>query len=86
MGWEARDSVVGWLRGRLAARQSAGQNVWEGSGQADQRPPGTATCDVCRRTLLAGEKTSRFCRDERLVAVCSLCESRILAQGFVRAA
>jgi hypothetical protein len=86
MGWGTRDSLVGWLRGRLAAHHSAEEDAWGGGGRAHERVPGVARCDVCGRTILAGEEISRFRRDERLVAVCSLCEARILAQGFVRAA
>ena len=86
MGKEARDSFVGWLGARLAARQQAAQDAWQGSEQVHERLCGTATCDACGRTILLGEKTSRFRRDERVVEVCFLCEARILAQGFLRAA
>jgi hypothetical protein len=86
MGKEARDSFVGWLRARLAERQQAAQDASQGSEQVHEHLGGTAICDACGRTILLGEKTSRLRRDEREVDVCCLCETRILAQGFLRAA
>lgn len=86
MAKEARDSFVGWLRARLAARQQAAQDAPRGAEQPYERLCGTAICDACGRTILLGEKTSRFRRDEREVEVCCLCEARIVAQGFLRAA
>ncbi len=86
MGRETRDSLRGWLRARLGSDRGAAADVSQGSERAQQRAPGTSTCDICARAILAGEEISHFRRDDRLVAVCSLCEANILAQGFVRAA
>ncbi len=92
MDWAASQSFVGWIKGRLAGHQSAAEDLSEdkvllGDDVKRQRPlSGVATCDLCRRTILAGEEISIFRRDDRAVAVCSLCEERLLAQGFVRAA
>jgi hypothetical protein len=86
MGRETTDSVVGWLWGHLAGHQASPRDPWEGRAQSGERLSSTTTCDLCGRTLLTGEKTTSFRREDRTVAVCCLCEDTILARGFVRAA
>jgi hypothetical protein len=43
-------------------------------------------CGVCWRTILVGERTTRFRVEERLVEVCPLCKESLLEQGYSRAA
>lgn len=41
-------------------------------------------CDVCRRTLLRGERPIDFLADGRPVQVCELCEPRAVHEGWIR--
>ena len=47
---------------------------------------GIDTCDRCGRTILLGERTSPFRRDNVQLTVCPTCESDLIAEGFRRAA
>jgi hypothetical protein len=47
---------------------------------------GIGACDVCGRTIVLGEKAARFRSSERVVDVCPVCESGLIAQGHRRAA
>ena len=85
MGGEATDSFVGWLRARLATSSTAKEQPGAGE-QARRRHSSTPACDICGRTILAGETPSRFRREDRELLVCTLCEGRLLTQGYVRAA
>jgi hypothetical protein len=80
------DALAGWLTARLAARKGATSDLPESSEPARRRPLDGAACEICRRTILAGETTSRFCREDRELEACPLCEGKLLSQGFVRAA
>lgn len=42
------------------------------------------SCDICRRTLLRGERPIGFLADGRRVQVCELCEPRAIHEGWVR--
>lgn len=83
---EAGHLFLDWLSGNLRARGGASADASRGDQEVRERLWGINTCEACGRTLLLGEETNRFCRDERVVEVCSLCEARIVAQGFARAA
>ncbi len=61
-----------------------------GPGSAPRRPddalrrrPATTACEVCGRTLLAGEQAREIVLGERLVAACPLCVAQ--AQHALRA-
>lgn len=47
---------------------------------------GIGACDVCGRTIVLGEKAARFRSGERVVEVCPVCESGLIAQDHRRAA
>lgn len=47
---------------------------------------GIDACDRCGRTILLGERTSPFRRDNVQLTVCPTCESDLIAEGFRRAA
>jgi len=52
-------------------------------GEGPSRPP---SCGVCRRTILAGERTRAFVVDARRIEVCPLWAVRLARSGFGRAA
>ena len=97
MGTTVQAGRASWVRKRETHLWAGSGPVWprvsrprrtrrEAASRSHERLGGTAICDACGRTILLGEKTSRFRRDEREVEVCCLCEARIVAQGFLRAA
>ena len=55
---------------------------------ARMRPSRTiapSTCAICERTLLDGERTTRFAREgEDFVEVCPLCQETAAEQGWVK--
>ena len=89
MSRESRQPTVGWFRSTLGITKQARS---EGDGRETQdderlaRVWGIAACDVCGRTILLGEHTAHFGNGERVVEVCAVCESDVVAQGYRRAA
>jgi hypothetical protein len=45
-----------------------------------------ATCQVCGRTVLMGERLHRMARDEETVVACPLCAQGLVSAGYRHAA
>ena len=90
MSGEPRHTTVDWFRSTFGIVRAAQPEGDAARGREDDerlaRVWGIGTCDVCGRTIVLGEDAARFRNGGRVVEVCPVCESGVLAEGYRRAA
>ena len=75
-----------FARGQTRAREGDRDDLPRREHAALARAWGIDACEVCGRTILLGERVSRFDRGGRPVRACPYCEGRLLSEGYSRAA
>ncbi len=89
MSGEPKHTTADWFQSTLGvvreARPEGGAKL-EVEDERLARVWGIGACDVCGRTIVLGEKAAHFRSGERVVEVCPVCESGLIAQGYRQAA
>jgi len=89
MSGEPGHTTDGWFRSKLGivrGRRPDGEAGGRGEDERLARVWGIGACDVCGATIVLGEDTARRRKGERVVEVCPVCESDVIARGYRRAA